>query len=925
LLLAASPAAAQQSIEFGSITGLVLDQTGAPLADADVSAHHLATDVIVSARSDGGGRFRLSSLRVGAYELLVRYAGFRDASRTLQVNAGAAFDVTVSLLVSGIDTQLTVTAAETAIDTARTQIAATVSTPEIRALPLNGRNFLELALLAPGISAANVNSSQLFAETSAVPGISLSVNSQRNLSNNFIVDGLSANDDAAGLSGMAFSVDAIEQLQVVTSGGQAELGRALGGYVNVVTRSGTNRLQGEGYYYGRDDRLNARHPLSGIRLPMRQHQYGGSIGGPLVASHTFFFGNVEQKRLDQAGLVTIAPEAVRVINAVLDARGYPGPRVTTGPYLSPMDSTNVLAKVTRAASGRDQFAVRYSMYAVTSANARGAGALNAPSASSNLDNRDQAIAVTNTLTIGSRTVLESRGQVSHGALEALPSDPVGPAVTIAGVASFGTLSNSPTGRVGTLIQVVHSLSYQAGAHALRAGVDVLHNRTRITFPRARRGSYAFASLSEFAIGRYNTAGFTQTFGADELTQTNPNVGLYAQDEWHVRPGLTLNLGVRYDLQFLDSIETDIDNVAPRAGVAWAGESQRLVLRGSAGLFFDRVPLRAVANALLSAGNTTDLTRLRQVNVTLSPNQAAAPVFPDVLGTAVPSVTLPNLTTIDRHLRNAYSQQLAIEVEQRLGSDATLSAGYQYVRGRGLLMSINQNVPACLATGTNNGCRPFAGYANNSQYTAAGSSTYDGVQVSWRQQPTSWGNYRVSYTLSKAMNDVGEFFFSSPIDAFDLSKDWARSDGDQRHRLVVNGALRTPADRGGWRRIVQGLELSGMLQACSALPFNITSGVTTVQGSAARPLVNGAFIPRNAGEGSPYFAVNLRLARSFRAGERRTIEVLAEGFNITNHRNALTRNGNFGTGSYPDQPLPAFGRVTAVSEPRSLQLGVRVRF
>jgi hypothetical protein len=644
----------------------------------------------------------------------------------------------------------------------------------------------------------------------------------------------------------------------------------------------------------------------------------------LVASRTFYFGNIEQKRLDQTGLVTIAPDAVRIINAALDAGGYPGPRVTSGPYQSPMDSTNVLAKVTRAASGSEQFAVRYSLYTVTSTNARGAGALNAPSASSNLDNRDQAVAVTNTLTIGSRTVLESRGQVSHGALEALPSDPVGPAVTIAGVASFGTLSNSPTGRVGTLIQVVDSVSHQAGSHVLRGGVDVLHNRTRIIFPRARRGSYTFASLSEFVAGRYNTAGFTQTFGADELTQTNPNIGLYAQDEWHVRAGLTLNLGLRYDLQFLDSIETDIDNLAPRAGVAWAPASQRLVVRGSAGVFFDRVPLRAVANALLSAGNTADLARLRQVNVTLSPAQAAAPVFPGVLSTAVPSVTLPNLTTIDRHLQNAYSQQLAIEVEQRLGGQATLSAGFQHVRGRGLLMSINQNVPACLATGTNNGCRPAAGYANNSQYTAAGSSTYNGLQVSWRQQPASWGNFRVSYTLSKAMTDVGEFFFSSPIDAFDLSKDWARSDGDQRHRFVLSGALRTPADR-RWRRIVSGWELSGMLQAYSALPFNITSGVATVQGTAARPLENGAFIRRNAGESSPFFAVNLRLARAFRAGERRTIEVLAEGFNLTNHHNVLTRNGTFGTGSYPDQPLPTFGRVTALSEPRSLQLGLRVRF
>ena len=148
-------------------------------------------------------------------------------------------------------------------------------------------------------------STQLFPETSAVPGVSLSVGSQRNLSNNFIVDGLSANDDAAGLSGITYGVDAVEQFQVVTSGAQAELGRALGGYVNVVTKSGTNVLHGTVYDYLRDDRFNAKNALSGTKLPMNQAQYGGSLGGPLVANRTFYFANVEQRRLDQTGLATI--------------------------------------------------------------------------------------------------------------------------------------------------------------------------------------------------------------------------------------------------------------------------------------------------------------------------------------------------------------------------------------------------------------------------------------------------------------------------------------------------------------------------------------------------------------------------------------------------------------------------------------------
>ena len=126
---------------------------------------------------------------------------------------------------------------------------------------------------------------------------------------------------------------------------------------------------------------------------------------------------------------------------------------------------------------------------------------------------------------------------------------------------------------------------------------------------------------------------------------------------------------------------------------------------SAGLFYDRVPLRALANAILSAGDTTDLNNLRQIGVSLSPAQAGAPSFPNILGGVVPSVTLVNVTTMDRHLQNAYSRQVSVEVEQQIGERATVTIGYQYLRGLNLLMSVNQNVPTCVASGSNTGCRP----------------------------------------------------------------------------------------------------------------------------------------------------------------------------------------------------------------------------
>jgi hypothetical protein len=340
-----------------------------------------------------------------------------------------------------------------------------------------------------------------------------------------------------------------------------------------------------------------------------------------------------------------------------------------------------------------------------------------------------------------------------------------------------------------------------------------------------------------------------------------------------------------------------------------------------------VPLRALANALLSADNTADLKQLQQTNISLSPTQAGAPVFPNILSAPVPLVTLVNLTTMDPHLQNAYSRQASLEVERQIGALGTFSVGYQYVRGLNLLMSINQNVPSCVAAGSNNGCRPVLDYANNSRYSAAGESNYHGLHLSFIQRPTRWGYYRVSYTLSKSMNNVGEFFFSSPIDPFDLSKDWGRSDDDQRNRLVVNGGITTSTARAEtlWQRVSYGFQLSGMLQAYSAPPFNITSGVTTIQGTAGRPIVNGEFIPRNAGVGDDFVSLNVRLSRSFRLGPSVRIEGAAEGFNLTNRRNDLTRNTNFGAGAYPTNPSTSFNQVTGVGDPRTFQFSVRLKF
>jgi hypothetical protein len=929
LSLAALSAGAQESIQYGSISGRVEDSSGALVPNAKVTCRRKDTNIANTLVSDREGRFRFPYLSVGEYEVRVARPGFGETVRSVAVSAGSAYYLPVVLRVASAESNVTVLAEQDTLETARTQVVGTVSQAEARSLPLNGRNALDLALLIPGVSPTNTASNQLFAETSAVPGQGISVGSQRNFSNSFIVDGLSNNDDAAGLTSAFYGLDTIEELQVVTSGGQAEFGRALGGYINAVTKSGTNNLHGDLYGYFRNQRFNAANSLAHLALPVTQAQYGASVGGPVVRDRTFYFANFEQRMLNQSGLTTISPANVAAIDARLTAIGYPGPQISTGIYSNPVHTTNGFGKIDHQFSTKDQASIRYSAYHVESTNSRGAGGLSAPSASANLYDTDQTVAVSNIATFSPHLVNETRGQFSNSDLKAPPSDPIGPAVSISGVASFGTLSGSPTGRLNRMAEVADNLSYQAGAHAIRLGVDFLYNSDTITYPRSVRGSYSFSSLANFLTGTYNNSGFTQTFANSTVAQTNPNVGFYVQDEWKATPNLTFNLGLRYDLQYLRTITTDTNNVSPRAGFAWTPfRSRKTVIRGGYGLYYDRIPLRALANALLSANNTTDPTQLSQISISLSPTQAGAPVFPNILGSlTLPPGVLFNFSTMNPGMQNAYSEQGSLEIEQQLGGRSTLSASYQHIRGLHLIASVNQNVPTCTASGTNNGCRPNPIYGNNSQYSSLADSHYDGLQLSFVQRPVRWGNYRISYTYSKALDNVGEFFFSAPLNNYNIWQDYGRSDDDQRNRFVFEGTIHPPegAAKSGWQRISHGFQLTVLLQYYSALPFNITTGANTVQGTSARPTIDGAYISRNAGSGFDFLNVGARLSRSFRISERLQMEALAESFNLSNHMNGVTLNGVFGTGAYPAAPSATYKQITAVNDPRSMQFALRLRF
>jgi Carboxypeptidase regulatory-like domain len=206
---------AQQTVNYASASGRVTDPANAVVAGATVTARETETGLTTATTTDAEGRFRFPYLKPGPYEIEVRASGFALISKSVTLTIGAAVELAVALNITSVATEVNVSEQSDLVETARTQITGTVRQIEIKNLPVNGRSFLDAALLVPGVSPTNTASNQLFAETSAVPGQGLSVNSQRNFSNSFIVDGLSANDDAAGLSGIFYGYDAVSEFQVV--------------------------------------------------------------------------------------------------------------------------------------------------------------------------------------------------------------------------------------------------------------------------------------------------------------------------------------------------------------------------------------------------------------------------------------------------------------------------------------------------------------------------------------------------------------------------------------------------------------------------------------------------------------------------------------------------------------------------------------
>ncbi|HXE79261.1 MAG TPA: TonB-dependent receptor [Vicinamibacterales bacterium] len=982
----AGVASAQSRATSADLTGIVKDPSNAVVPWATVTATNLETALQRVSVSGPDGRFVLPALPLGTYRIAVDLDGFdRHVVERVPIQLGSFPEIEVVLRPAGVEEKVTVTAPEPA-ESPSAVIANVVSQQQIARLPINVRNFISFSLTTPGVTADRMP----VQGATATSGLSFS--GQRARYNNITVDGLDNNDEVTGSVRATFSQEAVREFQVLAQSYSAEFGKASGGVVNIVTKSGTNVPGGTAFGYFRDDALNAREHFERFdpagrsidrpKAPFGQQQYGGVFGGPIRRDRTFFFGAFERLDVSANNFVTIDDTTPVVVHGrpvgtaaeLLRAAGFP---VETGHVPYDIHSNQLVVKLDQTLRNGDTLTLRYNLGHGRHGNVETWGGLVARSRGAELVNRDHMIAVSHTAVLSARLVNELRVQAASRRQKVLPLDPTcdgpcdrddegGPTVEIGGVANVGRNRVTPQLRDNVRFQVLDTISYQTGSHFWKAGIDLnVIDHSRSTIPLHFGGRFIFAPLpaipgilpqpvsaiQAFALGL--PAAYVQGYGNPGTEYTAGDLSAFIQDQWQAAPGLTISAGLRYQRQFwpervytvpgYGSFDFPVDgnNLAPRLGVAWRPRpGDTLTVRGGYGVYYNNIISAMAAIADVINGTPDGLRTL----VARFPRSVEAWNAPGRRLSEAQAGRFPSLViSIDPGLKTSYAHQITAGVDRRMPWDLWFSANVIGVRGFNQLGAIDYN-PLVPALGPGRRPEDVNGQPGTSasvlQYTSYGESWYRALSVSARKRTARY-EFLAGYVLSRAEDNSTDFQTAfipqtngmgrNPADpeglpvGFDPDDERGRSLQDQPHRFVFSG----------WGRGPWAVELAALVTIASGVPYNILAGTDlngdgdggTFPNDRARrnPADPSTSLPRNAGRLPHEATIDLRVSRRFTIAGSTTIEPIFEVFNLLNRVNYSEINNVFGTGAYPNQPLPTFGQFQRAGPPRQAQVGLRVAF
>lgn len=728
----------QTQLGTGSISGTIQDSAGATIAGATVTVSDPDTGLNREITTGDDGQFNVPVLPSGDYTVRVEQSGFAALEQqNVVVTVGRATTLRLELQPGGIGETVNITSDAPVIDATKTEETTLINRTQINDLPINGRRADQFALLAPGVT------------RDGRFGL-LSYRGQSGVFNNFTLEGNDDNQayfaEARGRTRIASNVsaNAIREFQVGQSNFLPEFGRSAGGGINSVIRSGTNTFSGDGFYYFRNQGLNARDPLSTIKPAERREQFGGSVSGPIKQDKLFFFVNYDQQLRNfpliiedlsnvlTGGRPTLASNATAAqqaqfardtaafnLGAETARSRFPGG--APGNTIPRTANQNLfLTKVDWNINQANTFSATYNYL-----NARGQNAIQTPLVLGNVgrngsdDVRINTFNARLTTIVSSRAVNEFRFQASRDLEFQFGNEP--PPQVFVGGFSFGLANflERPALPDERRLQFVNNFSYVIGRHSLKFGGDINRARDIINNPRNFGGTYSYSNALLFGRdlianrdGLTNQSGFvpsyssfTQNFGLPGLDFSTVDYAVFAQDQWRARNNLTINYGLRYDFQNVPSpIAPNPDipetlsvpeykgNFGPRIGIAYdiAG-SGRTVIRGGYGWYYGRTPNGTIFNALTQTG-LLDPT-LNTIGLTLRPGDPGAPIYPNVLS-ELPSTARGSTDSyrLDPDFKQPRMQELNIGVERQLANNLSVSASYIYTKGDRLPVGFDTNLP-----------------------------------------------------------------------------------------------------------------------------------------------------------------------------------------------------------------------------------------
>ncbi|MFL6416157.1 MAG: TonB-dependent receptor domain-containing protein, partial [Bryobacteraceae bacterium] len=552
-LAATSLGFSQSEVGTTSLNGTVSDPAGAVVPNAQVTAKSASTGFTRQSQTTGAGFYNLSGLPVGTYEVFVAASGFKSVRvDNVSLAVGAAATLNVNLEVGSTTAEVTVLSEAPLVETSRTVTSTAISSRQVESLPINGRNFLEFTLLTPGVVRDPTRNGDL------------SFGGQRGTSNSLLIDGSDANNTffgqsvgraGTGRNPYSFSEDAIQELQVNANNYAAEIGRAGGGVINVITKSGTNSFHGDVFEFYRDKALNANtwdNNAQGLRKrAYHYNQFGGDIGGPVVRNKAFFFFDYDGQR--NTNPVVVTPGVFPAANDTVGQQVLASLAPYLVSYTNSLNNDVYLGKVDWNVTDNQHISFRYNANRFKGLNYENAGATSAQGHTGNSNVSTDNAGFIYTAAFTPNSVLEGRffytrdnepGEANSSAPETVLQQ------NGQTVLSFGRNSYSPRFTNVTTYQPTVTFSLTKGAHTMKAGTDIIFQRIANYFPGNFSGSFTFPSFAAYAANQPSQ--FTQAFAGPGTTggTSNPNVNEYAfflQDSWHVSSKLTLNYGIRYDL------------------------------------------------------------------------------------------------------------------------------------------------------------------------------------------------------------------------------------------------------------------------------------------------------------------------------------------------------------------------------------------